>query len=64
MKSLVLSSTSIFLSLKNELKIFSPTETYEKGRPALGWSLLEHTTLARLLPTHANLTHNYLDTNH
>jgi len=30
----VLNSRSIFLSLKNKLKIFLPLETYEKGRPA------------------------------
>jgi len=31
----VLNPTSIFLSLKNELKIFLSMETYEKGRPTL-----------------------------
>jgi len=46
MQPLVLSSTFIFLSLKNELKIFLPTETYEKGGPALKWLLLEqHATI-------------------
>jgi len=44
-KPLVLSSTSIFLSLKNELKIFLSIETYEKGEPALKRSLLEPPTL-------------------
>jgi len=34
-----------FTSLKNELKIFLPIETNEKGRPALKWLLLDHTTL-------------------
>jgi len=43
MNPLILSPISIFLSLKNELKIFLPMKTYGKGRPALKWSLLEHT---------------------
>jgi len=42
----VLHSTSIFLSLKNEPRIFPFTETHEKGGPALKWSLLEQTTSA------------------
>jgi len=41
----VLSSTSILLSLKNDLKIFLPMKTYEKGRPIFKWSFLELTTL-------------------
>jgi len=45
MKTLVLSSTSIFLSLKNEMKLFLPMQTYKKGGPTFKWSLLEHTTL-------------------
>jgi len=45
MKPLVLSSTSIFFSLKNELKMYMPMETYEKGGSALKWLLSEHTTL-------------------
>jgi len=49
MKPIVLSSTSIFLSLKNELKIFLPIENYEKGRPSLKWLLLEHTIVVVVL---------------
>jgi len=30
--------------LKNEFKIFLSIEAYEKGGPALKWSLLEHIT--------------------
>jgi len=56
MKPLVLSSTSIFLSLKNELKIFLHMETYEKGGPPLEWSLLEHTSYLRRLLTRLLVT--------
>jgi len=45
MKPLILSLTSIFISLKNKLKIILSTKTYEKGGLVLKWSLLEHTTL-------------------
>jgi len=41
----LLGSTSIFLSLENDLKIFLSMEAYEKGGPALKWSILEHITL-------------------
>jgi len=37
-----------FLSLKNELKIFLPMETYEKGGLTLKCLLLEHTTLVTM----------------
>jgi len=45
MKPLVLSSTFIFLSLKNELKIFLSLKIYENGRPTLKRLLLEPPTL-------------------
>jgi len=45
MKPLVLHLESIFISLKNEFKIFFIMQTYEKGGPALKWSPLEHITL-------------------
>jgi len=38
-------STSMFLSLKNDFKIFMYTKTYEEGGLALKWLLLKHTTL-------------------
>jgi len=44
-----LSSTSIFLSLKNELKIFLSIETYGKGRPDLKVTVYEHTTILKTL---------------
>jgi len=31
--------------MKNELKIFLPMKTYEKGGPAFKWSLQEYTNL-------------------
>jgi len=50
----VLSSTSIFLSLKNEIKIFLSMETYEKGRPALTVTVYEHPTKIWLVATRAS----------
>jgi len=44
-KPLVLCSTSIFLSLENDLKIFLSMKAWEKGGPTLKWLLLEHITL-------------------
>jgi len=45
MKPLMLSFKSIFISQKNELKIFLPMEMLKKGILALKWLLLEQTTL-------------------
>jgi len=45
MKPLVLRLASIFLSLKNELKIFLFMQTYEKDRSALKGLLLQTPTL-------------------
>jgi len=45
MEPIVLHFASIFLSLKNELKIFPSTENLKKGRLDLKWLLLEKTTL-------------------
>jgi len=60
MKPLVLNSTSILLLLKNDLKIFKPTKTYEKGRLVLKWLLLERTTSILLNVLKASLSkHTY-----
>ena len=44
MKQLELGSSIFFLSLKNEVKIFSPEDIQEKGGPALEWPDSEHST--------------------
>jgi len=48
-KRLVLDSSSIFLCLKNERKIFSLKEIHEKGGLALRWAILEPPTLHSVL---------------
>jgi len=45
MKPLVLDSSSIFLCLKNEQKIFPFKEIHEKGGPTLRWAISEPPTL-------------------
>lgn len=60
----VLHSASIFLSLKNELKLFPSRDTHEKGGPALKWSLLETTTyMANEAQLKAIYKHMLLQTN-
>jgi len=54
MKPLVLDSSSIFLCLKNDRKIFPLKKIHEKGGPALRWAILEPPTLPYTLKFNGN----------